>query len=78
MDGSSFYLGRLYYLGDDKILRLVVCPDNYHTIMSKSHVSSCGFHFSKDSTVRRISWQGYWWPTLREDVAKFANACDDL
>ena len=50
--------GQLYYLGDDKILRLVFCPNDYHDIMSKAHVSSCGF-FYKDGTMKRISGKGY-------------------
>ena len=50
--------GQLYYLGSDKILRLVVCPEDYHNIMSEAHVNSCGFHFSKEGTAKRISWQG--------------------
>ena len=69
--------GRLYYLGDDKILRLVVCPNEYEAIMSQAHVSTCGFHFSKDSIVCRILWQGFWWPTLWEDVANFSNKCKE-
>lgn len=66
---------RLHYLREEKILRLVVCPKYHKAIMSNAYVSSCGFHFSKDNIVRRKSWQGFWWPTLREDVAKFANKC---
>lgn len=66
---------RLYYLADDKILRLVVCPDDYRAILEDSHLSSCGFHLSKENKTRRILWKGYWWPILHEDVAKFARDC---
>lgn len=65
--------GRLYHLGKDNILRLVVNPNDYHSIMHEAHISSCGFHLSVEGTIKQIASQGYWWPTLREDVAGFAN-----
>lgn len=30
-------LGRLYYLSDNRILHLVVCPDDYQEILQEPH-----------------------------------------
>ena len=67
--------GSLYYLGKDKVLRLVICPEEYQNVMRDAHISTCGLHVAIEGTVQRIAWQGYWWPTLREDVANFVNSC---
>ena len=56
--------GSLYYLGKDKVLRLVICPEEYQNIMRDAHISTCGLHIAIKGTVQRIAWQGYWWPTL--------------
>ena len=44
--------GRLYYLGNNEIMRLVVNPKDYYEIMSDTHVSTCGFHFSIDGMIK--------------------------
>ena len=36
----------LYYLGHDKVLRLVVCPNDYPNIMRDAHISTCGLHIA--------------------------------
>ena len=60
----QLFSGWLYYLGQDNIMRLVVCLDDYHSIMSDAHISSCGIHVAMEGAVKRVAWQGYWWPAL--------------
>ena len=39
--------GQLYYLGDDHIMRLVICPDDYPAgILKEAHEGSIGIHVS--------------------------------
>ena len=66
---------RLYYLGDDNVMRLVICLDDYEPYLQEAHVSPTGIHFSKDNTLRRILWDGIWCLTLTRDVAKYVHDC---
>lgn len=43
--------GQLYYLGQDGILRLVACPNNYDILMKQAHVSSLRYHGSFKLTI---------------------------
>ena len=77
---SHFQLvsGRLYYLMDDGILRLVPNPADYPNIVQEAHVSFIGQHRSKQGTISCILCNGYWWPTMQFHVATFvAKVCKE-
>ena len=40
------------------------------------HDGECGNHSGGRSLANRVSRQGYYWPTLREDVIKYVQNCD--
>ena len=67
--------GHLYYRDRDTVLKQVACPEEYFSILRDAHVLSCGQHLARDHTVRMVKWQGFWWPTLHEDAAKYVRAC---
>ena len=63
--------GKLYHLCQDGILRLVVFPDDYPRILHHAHVSSNGYHSFGELTMQRILWEGFWWPTIKEDAITY-------
>lgn len=67
---SQFQLvyGKLYYLCDDKVMRLVACLEVYHIILAFAHVLTSGYHRNKKLTIQSVLWEGYQWPTLHEDA----------
>ena len=67
--------GQLYHLCQDEVLRLVVCPDDYQSLLSQAHVSITGYHSSGDLTMQRVLREGFWWPTLKEDAATYVFQC---
>ena len=78
LEESQHYVllsGRLYRLGPDKVLRLCLDPDCYDDAMNEAHVSIGGLHASTIQTKQRILLNGFWWPTLENDVHKFVHEC---
>ena len=59
--------GRLYKLCPDEILCLVPNPKDYEKILSSTHMSIGGIHFSGKNTGKRVRFKGYWWPNLTTD-----------
>ena len=74
---SNFQMiaGQLYHFCQDGVLRLVVCPDDYPGILHQAHVSINGYHSSGELTMQRILREGFWWPTLKEDVVTHVLQC---
>ena len=74
---SNFQMiaGQLYHLCQDGVFRLVVFPDDYPKILHQAHVSSNGYHSSGELTMQRILWEGFWWPTLKEDAITYVLQC---
>ena len=68
-------LGRLYRYGPDKVLRLCLNLEDYADTIAEAHVSIGGIHASETQTVQRILLNGFWWPTLNEDVVHFVQSC---
>ena len=62
-------------LSQDGVLRLVVCLDDYPMILHKAHVFVNGYHSFGESTMQRILWEGFWWPTLKEDAVTYVLQC---
>ena len=78
LEESQHYVllsGRLYRLGPDKVLRLCLDPDCYDDAMNEAHVSTGGLHASTIQTKQRILLNGFWWPTLENDVHRFVHEC---
>ena len=57
-------------------LRCIVNKDQIQTILQEMHDGECGNHSRGHSLANRISRQGYYYPTLREDTVKYVQNCD--
>ncbi|KAJ9547104.1 hypothetical protein OSB04_019647 [Centaurea solstitialis] len=58
------------------ILRCVVNKRQIGQILQEMHDGECGNHSGGRSLANRISRQGYYWPTLREDSIRYVQKCD--
>ena len=54
----------------------IVNKEQVQTIHQEMHDGERGNHSGGHSLVNRVSRQGYYWPTLREDAIKFVQNCD--
>ena len=63
--------GRLYRLGEDNVLRVCTEPDDAKEVISEAHVTIGGNHASRDKIELYIRCNGFWWPSLTRDVAKY-------
>ena len=43
--------------------------------MAESHEGLCGIHASTEWTIQKVLLDGFWWPTLQEDVLNYVNHC---
>ena len=44
-------------------------------ILKQAYVSWSAYHGSWELTMQQILWEGFWWPTLKEDVATYVLNC---
>ncbi|KAJ9544140.1 hypothetical protein OSB04_023847 [Centaurea solstitialis] len=58
------------------LLRCVVSQAQMNQILQEMHDGECGNHAGGRSLANRISRQGYYWPTLREDAIRYVQRCD--
>ena len=78
LEESQHYVllsGRLYRLWPDKVLWLYLDPDCYDDAMNEAHVSTGGLHAFAIQKKQRILLNGFWWPTLENNVHRFAHVC---
>ncbi|KAJ9537370.1 hypothetical protein OSB04_030103 [Centaurea solstitialis] len=57
-------------------LRCVTSKVQINQILQEMHDGECGNHAGGRSLANRISRQGYYWPTLREDAIMYVQRCD--
>ncbi|KAJ9561688.1 hypothetical protein OSB04_006848 [Centaurea solstitialis] len=58
------------------LLRCVTNKIQINQILQEMHDGECGNHAGGRSLASRISRQGYYWPTLREDAITYVQRCD--
>ncbi|KAJ9556549.1 hypothetical protein OSB04_011163 [Centaurea solstitialis] len=58
------------------LLRCVTSKVPINQILQEMHDGECGNHAGGRSLANRISRQGYYWPTLREDAIAYVQQCD--
>ena len=63
--------GRLYFLGQDNVLRLCLDPENIHSVIVEAHVTIGGSHAFRTQMENCILCNEYWWPTLTKDVVDY-------
>ena len=47
-----------------------------YDILQACHDGTCGGHFSEKRASYKVLHQGYYWPTLFKDAAKYVQGCD--
>ncbi|KAJ9536787.1 hypothetical protein OSB04_un000011 [Centaurea solstitialis] len=58
------------------LLRCITSKLRINQILQEMHDGECGNHTGGRSLANRISRQGYYWPTLREDAITYVQRCD--
>ncbi|KAJ9539344.1 hypothetical protein OSB04_032077 [Centaurea solstitialis] len=58
------------------LLRCVTSKVQINQILQEMHDGECGNHAGGRCLANRISRQGYYWPTLREDAITYVQRCD--
>ncbi|KAJ9544554.1 hypothetical protein OSB04_024261 [Centaurea solstitialis] len=73
----TIFEGRLYRKSTSGlILRCITSQKHMNQILQEMHDEECGNHSGGRSLANRISRQGYYWPTLREDAMRYVQRCD--
>lgn len=68
--------GKLYNWGFSLPLLRCLDLDEVTYVMRDVHEGVRGNHLAARSLVAKIVWQGYFWPTLNEDVKQFVKVRD--
>ncbi|KAJ9536516.1 hypothetical protein OSB04_un000310 [Centaurea solstitialis] len=73
----TIFEGKLYRKSTSGlILRCITSQKHMNQILQEMHDGECGNHSGGRSLANRISRQGYYWPTLREDAMRYVQKCD--
>ncbi|KAJ9566960.1 hypothetical protein OSB04_002926 [Centaurea solstitialis] len=73
----TIFEGKLYRRSTSRvILRCIRSKEHMNQILQEMHDGECGNHSGGRSLANRISRQGYYWPTLREDAMRYVQRCD--
>jgi len=65
--------GNLFKLGPDQILRICVREEEVFEILLACHDGPCGGHFEENKTTFKVLKDGYYWPTLHQDVRTYIS-----
>ncbi|KAC9586115.1 hypothetical protein E3N88_45596 [Mikania micrantha] len=65
----------LFKVGSDQIIRRCIPEEEVQEVLSLTHASACGGHFSGQKTGHRVLSCGLFWPTLFRDASVFAKQC---
>ncbi|KAI3758461.1 hypothetical protein L6452_06024 [Arctium lappa] len=69
--------GQLYRRSSTGLnLRCITNKAQVHKILQDMHDGECGNHSGSRSLANRISRQGYYWTTLRQDATRYVQLCD--
>ena len=75
IESYTLISGRLYRLGEDNVLRMCMEPEDADEMIAEAHITIGGFHASRDRTESRIRCNGFWWPSISRDVARYIRHC---
>nr|KYP45835.1 Uncharacterized protein K02A2.6 [Cajanus cajan] len=67
--------GELYRRGFSVPLLKCVDAEQAEYILREMHEGICGFHSGGRTLATKVLRAGYYWPTLRDDCAKFVKHC---
>ncbi|KAD4179213.1 hypothetical protein E3N88_27804 [Mikania micrantha] len=65
----------LFKVGLDQIIKRCIPEEEVQEVLSLTHASACGGHFSGQKTGHWVLSCGLFWPTLFRDASVFAKQC---
>ncbi|KAI3685619.1 hypothetical protein L6452_34870 [Arctium lappa] len=69
--------GQLYRRSSTGLnLRCITNKTQVQKILQDMHDGECGNHSGSGSQANRVSRQGYYWPSLRQDAIRYVQSCD--
>ena len=51
-------------------------PGKVSELLTELHEGVCGGHVGGRSLAHRAMTQGFWWPKMRNDAAKYVRKCE--
>ena len=51
-------------------------PEQGKYVLAELHEGICGNHLGGNTLAHRAHTQGYYWPTMKSDVADYVKKCD--
>ena len=71
----EFHEGTLYKKSFTHPLLKCVTPKDSNYILREIHEGACGIHLGVRTIINKAIRNGYYWPTLKEDVASLVRSC---
>ena len=68
--------GQLYKRSLGGPYLMCLTPEQGQYVLVELHEGICGNHSGGRTLVRRAHTQGYYWPTMKSDVADYVKRCD--
>ncbi|XP_021861572.1 uncharacterized protein [Spinacia oleracea] len=68
--------GTLYKKSYSRPLLRCVTPEKGHEILEDIHQGLCSSHIGGRALAEKTLWNGYYWPTLKEDAFSLVKKCD--
>ena len=68
-------VGWMYNKGQDGALRLCIEPEEKLYYLKMAHETIGGIHMASNQTLRRLLWEGLWWPTMKAEVHIYVRSC---
>ena len=68
--------GQLYKRSLDWPYLKCLTPEQGHYVLAELHEGICGNHPGGRTLAHRAHKQGYYWPTMKSDVADYVKKCD--
>ena len=68
--------GQLYKRSLGGLYLMCLTPEQGQYVIAKLHEGICGNHPGGRTLAHRAHTQGYYWPTMKSDVADYVKKCD--
>ena len=71
----SMLVGRLYKLGDDRVLRLCIEAKEMLEYLRQAHIRMGDFHMSPKQTFKQVERMRLYWSTMQRDIDAYVRNC---
>ena len=72
----SLVNGQLFKRSLDRPYLKFLTIEQRRYVLAELHEGICGNHLGGKTLAHRAHTQGYYWPTMRSDVADYVQKCD--